>query len=492
MVRSADYLQWAKEFYGLPLVTEDYFRQNANRQLWTRIKSVANWTPSMLPLEEWDGVVFVGCVEPPEDIQWSFPVQYVLASARDLKLHWQRCNGDQTKVSTPLTRLDQLNLNEEPATPPAPPPAKPVAEAKTVIDAKPAADIKSALADFKLVLPKIDVAPEEVAIATENTSTSISVDEFKIDPPSEPRVAPAASQAIEIPEGFNFNMLESVPSQPAAPVPDVKHADDGAPSGLSFSTMSLSSSVVDIENAPTGKFPSPPMDEFVEIVETSPPDVAAAPPIVETPRILAAPPPVVEAPPPVKPPPPVTAPVSLAPVVKLMPAADLAASGPPPNSGPIDSDKLAPTSLDLAKTTDESIAWVFQQLKQHFSYSWLLYMHGSKLYPWRWDSAIGAEAAQAVNPIDLSQPSLFRIVTRTRMPYHGHIVESPINTSFFQNWGLRKTPPHITAVPLMSDSHMVGMLICAGDIPSQSEQVLRFTEKLATALTTQMLTKKAA
>src|SRR5262245_9726366 len=84
-LRSAEYFEWARDYYGLAQVSEEYFHQPANRDLWSKIHSVANWSPELLPIEEWDGVVFVACVEPPEGIQWSFPVQYVLATATDLR-----------------------------------------------------------------------------------------------------------------------------------------------------------------------------------------------------------------------------------------------------------------------------------------------------------------------------------------------------------------------------------------------------------------------
>ena len=49
-LRSSDYYDWAMNHYGLAMLTEGYFSQSANRELWQKIQSVANWSPHMLPL----------------------------------------------------------------------------------------------------------------------------------------------------------------------------------------------------------------------------------------------------------------------------------------------------------------------------------------------------------------------------------------------------------------------------------------------------------
>lgn len=84
------YFNWAKEQYGLAYLETGYFKQEPNRALWSQIHSVANWSPWMLPIEQWDGVVFVACVEPPSEHTWSFPVSYVLADPNQLEQLWQR------------------------------------------------------------------------------------------------------------------------------------------------------------------------------------------------------------------------------------------------------------------------------------------------------------------------------------------------------------------------------------------------------------------
>ncbi len=326
-----------------------------------KIQSVANWGPDLLPLEEWDGVIYVACVEPPEDIRWSFPVQYVLASPRDLKIQWERLNSEPTRMGVSLAELEE---NTSPG-------------------------ITSPQIHLNLNLPDIGVSALPMFDAPEGFKLNLPPSSIEAPPP------PTPAAAVDQPEGLNLNFV-------------------GKP-----------------ENTSSG---------FT---------------LVPTPAKPAAP----------------------------------AASA---SAGSIDADRIAPTSIDTARTENEAIAWVFQQLKQHFRNSWLLVMTGDTLKAWRWDSVARPASPEAEAAIDLSQPSLFRIVARTAMPYHGHVVESAINNGFFRAWGLRNTPPHVTAVPVLSNGHLVAILLCSGDKPAQPDLVLRFSEKMANAIALNLGRKAAA
>lgn len=109
------YISWAKEFYGLANLSPDFFNLPPNKQLWEQIKTVANWSEQIIPICEWDGAVFVACVEPPTEIQWSFPVRYVLARSQDMKNYWRKLNDveDRTFFGIPPTP-DKQNQMAEP------------------------------------------------------------------------------------------------------------------------------------------------------------------------------------------------------------------------------------------------------------------------------------------------------------------------------------------------------------------------------------------
>ncbi|MGE0764073.1 MAG: hypothetical protein AB7N80_12405 [Bdellovibrionales bacterium] len=464
-LRSSDYYDWAMNHYGLAMLTEGYFSQSANRELWQKIQSVANWSPHMLPLEEWDGTVFVACVEPPDDIQWSFPVQYVLATTRDLRMHWERLNSESTRVSQSITNVKSVTSVTKPgivtkpgvvikaATPPPPVPP-PIPQAKKQTGTSPLINTSVTQKDTPLnLMPQPTIVAEEVAAPV-------------IQAPPPP---PSLSEQDEMPEGLALNLK----------LDDDKHLNLDktenveAPIGLEAPAgfkLNLGGDLKTLDDQPAGivaKMATP-----TEKLSLAPEGLAPkpiAPPVINTPA-----------------PKPVTA---------SLPNLAVPVSTPAPASsghGSIDSDRIAPKTLTASSSELETIAWGFQQLKQHFKYSWLFLVSGDQLNAHCWDASIKPSNSEATQSIDINQPSLFRIVVRTRMPYHGHVVESPINTGFFKNWGLRQTPPHVTAIPLASGGHMVAVLMCAGDKPAQLDQVLRFAEKTGNTILTNLGKKQAA
>ena len=177
------YFHWAKEHYGLARLKDDFFKQPVNTALWTQIENIANWSQQMIPVHEWDGVIFVACVEPDLEIKWSFPVQYVLASPQNLKSHWEALNS---------------GIVEEVE-------AEPVAPAITDTPAEPVTD---------------------TAVPTET--------------PEVPEVPNVISEEIpEAPEGISFNFdtnADGSPEEPVADEDEIVTSPGETPIGLSENT----------------------------------------------------------------------------------------------------------------------------------------------------------------------------------------------------------------------------------------------------------------
>ncbi|MCB0383884.1 MAG: hypothetical protein KDD43_00720, partial [Bdellovibrionales bacterium] len=119
------YLNWAREHYGLATLEPEFFQTSPDLILWSRVAVEGNWHEWLLPVGEWEGIVFVACVEPPQNSDWSFPVRFVLAPASGLRVAWQALQqhsqpaitlGDEPAVPT-------AKLVVEPSTPT--PPKKP-------------------------------------------------------------------------------------------------------------------------------------------------------------------------------------------------------------------------------------------------------------------------------------------------------------------------------------------------------------------------------
>jgi hypothetical protein len=81
--------------------------------------------------------------------------------------------------------------------------------------------------------------------------------------------------------------------------------------------------------------------------------------------------------------------------------------------------------------------------------------------------------------VDLSAPSPFRIVYRTRNDYHGYVVPCPTLEKFFVEGLNSKVPPFITILPIKENNKVEGMVLAWANEDIQS---LEFLNLLKAAL----------
>lgn len=338
-----EYLKWAQNHYQLPILNTDYFTNSPDQGLWLNIQSVANWSAHMLPLAEWDGVIFIGCVEPHTDITWSFPVRYVLASPHDLKKRWQ-----------------ELQVEEETLEPPEGLQLAPLAQ-------------KTPIPEEEAPMGLLPSEPTSSESSEENSIPSNHDVFFQDDIPT----------GVYTPEELkNLEQQETLPPSPF----------------------------------PTDNHPSP---------EPEKPSTTS----------------------------------------------DLCA---------IDPD-LAATDIEKAQSLDAAVAWLFKQARQHFSKSMLLTVDQTTLKAWKWDTLW--QSSSQNTPFSLLEPSLFHVVYKTKLPYHGYIINTSINSAFFSQWGHKSLPAHATALPLLLDNNLFGILLCLGDQESNTYSILKYCEKIADLFT---------
>ncbi|RME15380.1 MAG: hypothetical protein D6797_06665, partial [Bdellovibrio sp.] len=136
---------------------------------------------------------------------------------------------------------------------------------------------------------------------------------------------------------------------------------------------------------------------------------------------------------------------------------------------------------------------VFKNLQTRFAHSQILLLKQNKLQPWRWDESWAPQEEGSLSYIDLSQPSIFKIVLKTHKPFHGPPSPSITNETFFRSWGLKTLPKHVTLVPLVSHSVLIGMLLCVGDSEDLfTTQTLDFALKAAKDLVQNLTSLHAA
>lgn len=79
----------------------------------------------------------------------------------------------------------------------------------------------------------------------------------------------------------------------------------------------------------------------------------------------------------------------------------------------------------------------------------------------------------------LGTPSPFRITTRTEKPYHGYVVETPFLTQFFRQWNGAQIPETLTVMPVFKDKSLHGYMIAFGPAEARDRETLNAMEKAA-------------
>ncbi len=165
-----------------------------------------------------------------------------------------------------------------------------------------------------------------------------------------------------------------------------------------------------------------------------------------------------------------------------------------PAESVIDIKKLAPGDIADASTENEAVAWAFKKLKDHFNQSMILLFEGHGVRPWKWEKSWAPRSEDALKLFDLGSPGIFRIVKRTNLPYHGHVVPSDANQQFFLNWGLANLPAHASVLPMCVGDQPIGLLLCLGEVSANNQQALIFADRVGGKLTERLsrFTAKAA
>ena len=106
------YFDWAQDQYGLAYLKNDFFQKKTNQTLWQKYVNVHKWTNECFPVAEWDGTLFIACLQPPEDLP-NFPKMVpVLAHPDNLDLYWKNYNTPGNLFELEDTEPEQLTTEE--------------------------------------------------------------------------------------------------------------------------------------------------------------------------------------------------------------------------------------------------------------------------------------------------------------------------------------------------------------------------------------------
>lgn len=130
----------------------------------------------------------------------------------------------------------------------------------------------------------------------------------------------------------------------------------------------------------------------------------------------------------------------------------------PPRPPPPPPPQQSTLDLNKAHSIDDVGSNALTELSKHFDQSMVLLFQNEQLQPWKWTPSWRRDMNRAT-AIDLSTPSVFRIVSESKDSYHGYIVPNMINDAFFQTWNQGQYPEHLTITPLMVNKQLMGMLL---------------------------------
>jgi hypothetical protein len=141
--------------------------------------------------------------------------------------------------------------------------------------------------------------------------------------------------------------------------------------------------------------------------------------------------------------------------------------------------KLDPIHLDQCRSIDEAGAQAILQACNIYECAMILLFRGGDLVPWKWNDLFLSVRGDKPEPIDLVEPSIFKVVFRTAKPYHGYLVTSEVNQKFFNEFYRGMLPKHATITPLMIDGRMGGMVLGFTNSKVDYRQSLRLMERLS-------------
>ena len=413
-----EYYDWAMERFQLPMVTPEFFTIPVDDVFWNRIKNMGKWHMGLIPHAEWDGVLLIGCVEPPRAFTYKGEYRFVLTSARSLQMLWMSLHAAEMREEQKKTETTAVPAKRE----------------------KPQAPKKKAE-------PKLDL-PDGFAAAAiaEEEDASLSGTDF------------GAVSNVDAPEGlsnsrFDFDSKSnSEVSEPAAPEFDL-------PDGMGAPTFNHTNPILAEPRAHTTPAMPMPAAEEAEIVTS-----VTRNPLQELEELT-----------------PVKArvpelPIEPEPQVEV----DEEEEFEQPRTRQMDAvEDMKALPLSGAESAEDLANRAVANTLKSFDAGMFLITRGNELRPFKWSPNLDSPRNATLPAVELSTPSIFRIVAKTLRPYHGRVAPSSVNDRFFDCYYDGQDPVSVTVVPVVHDRKLIGMIMGLAGVEMNYKSTLQTMEALA-------------
>ncbi|MCB0413078.1 MAG: hypothetical protein KDD50_02010 [Bdellovibrionales bacterium] len=484
LIDEQEYLHWAQQTLHLAQLNKEFLKEYESYTPPAYLKSLNYWSRSVCPIAEWDGTVFVACLYPPEDLVNQQNIRFVLSPLTLLEQLWSHFNNTNVHEEfneLPPTPDKQTQVTFIPESIPESSHEDSIeilAEedkgVDEVIDFEASAENEEDLSSTRSSLPMAAQTMSEETTEEPNAVTSHLQKVIEPQDLLDPERPLSSTNSSLMPEGLDVDQIGSSPA-PADLDPGEAlffHADNDNQEDPSFNGEDLKSIQFESpegilgDNIPAGgQSQSPeglgdlhrrPKDNIFTFPSDKAPQ-ADSPSFTEVSDDEDA-----------------TTTMNLAQQKEqdLEKTAPVASASEPPNK-----IYKGPAHFEDCQSFDEVVEWVFHQSKQYYKSSMLLQFERGKPKAWKWDSQ-WKDQGQSSILYDLSTPSIFRILTQTRKPFHGPIRPSPVNDQFFQAWGYTDLPSVVTAIPIKKYKRISAILLCVGDKHAEDIEALKLVLSL--------------
>lgn len=541
---------------SLPILSSQFFEKHSpNLGFFSKWSSLFAWSDQILPIYEWQDILYVGCLQPPAQFPKStHKIVFLLCEPEALKRVWYNFEGTVVSQTKPSLPNSKAMVDDEPL-PPLGLDSADVADFKLDMGAEAAPAFESAVPTFELDVEAAEPAlefpapvdaaedslslqaemppppPPEFSDSAENSTPSLSLNlEMEVDQSASARTEADAPVGLELSLDSAPLPMESIAevgtqtsaetTLPAAEIPkldsspesllqDVSEENPGEAdeasiheevSGLLDLTGGLQPEALSAEN--DGPQTSTSTSPLVAL-QSSAASTSSRPAVnlFDATSTLTTP---------LKSAKPTAAPAEnqtaktkkpaaaedLTPIAGVNPSHDKRAT-PVSSEAVTMNSEITRISIQALKSApiETMGTWIeklFAELGSHYKKSMILLKSGDQVKPWKWDSNFKS-STPSVTSISLLQPSPFRIVHRTHKPFHGYVVPNELNDKFFAQWNDSTTPEHLTIAPVMIEDHVIGMLLAIGNKSADTKACLQLTETLADGIAKQIkATPKAA
>lgn len=399
-INEDEYLQWASETYQIPVVNHDFFKTLNNYKLVLENPS-PHWNETFFPAAEWDGTLFIVCIEP-KQIELSKPYSCILASLFRMETLWNKM---------------EKTISEKPA------PDVSFGEQTIAIPEKD--DSMSLVIEEKLTSPDfsfdsiVQTTPDVDFSATPAADAQASTIPEDAPTPVPPSAASYSASENVYEDSKITSLFSQMESSTQISIPDfvvdelMKPEPPPAPKTLPPIENTAVTSIRMNPNASADNFNTPEITNVVNVGKTK-------------------------------------SEITFTNTKTILPFPDRSTHFSFIRT--VFSEQVILEARGKVKdNTDphQALICAFHILKDYYKkLMWAVRDQKGAVFPIASNTAWDFSEEAWNTPIDFKSPNPFRIAKFTAKPYHGEVYPNPINDHFFQLWNSGKYPPVMTIVPV--------------------------------------------